>query len=316
VPEQKRPSLPRRALRIVVVGTFVAFIGWALIRQWSEVTAVAGRLSAQALGLSFLAALAATWGGFFSWRAILADFGSRVPFTAGLRIFFVGQLAKYVPGKVWPMLTQARLGRDYRVPGRASAAAALIVLGTTLGTGLLVTAVLLPVLGGDAFDRYWWTVLVLPAAFVLLWPAVLNRLLDRAMRLARREPMPRPLTWRGIGASTGWALLVWLAFGVHLWVLLADLGVRSPDLLLRSIGAFAGSWAIGFLVAVAPAGVGGREVALIVLLRATVDQPTALVAAVVSRLLMTIADLASPALAVVLERRRLRGERQRAAAEG
>jgi hypothetical protein len=37
-----------------------------------------------------------------------------VPGTA--RILFLGQLGKYLPGSVWPVLAQMELGKTYRVP--------------------------------------------------------------------------------------------------------------------------------------------------------------------------------------------------------
>jgi len=300
-----KPKL-RRLLEAAVVAAFLGFICWAVLRQWQRVGTVIGELSASAVVLSAAATLAGIWFSFLCWRAILTDFGSRIPLTAGMRIFFVGQAGKYVPGKVWPILTQVKLGRDYQVPGRSSAAAALIFMIIVLGTGLLVAICSLPVLGADAFDRFWWALLALPVAAVVLWPPVLNWGLARAMRLARREPMPQPLSAGGIGRAVGWALVMWLLFGVHLWALLAALDVDAPNLLILSVGAFAGAWAIGFLLVVAPAGVGPREVALVVLLASTAAQPEALVAAVVSRLLMTVGDLAWPLIAIPLERRRLR----------
>jgi uncharacterized membrane protein YbhN (UPF0104 family) len=275
-------------------------------RQWRQVGTVIGELSPASIGVSAAAALAGIWFSFLCWRAILADFGSRIPVTAGMRVFFVGQAGKYVPGKVWPILTQVRLGRDYQVPGRTSAASALIFMIIVLGSGLLVAICALPVLGAGAFDRFWWTLLALPLAAVALWPPVLNWGLARAMRLARREPMPQPLSAAGIGRAVGWSLVMWLLFGVHLWALLSALDVDASHLAIRSIGAFAGAWSIGFLLLIAPAGVGPREVALVLLLAGSVAQPEALVAAVVSRLLMTLGDLAWPLIAVALERHRQR----------
>ncbi|MFV2084213.1 lysylphosphatidylglycerol synthase domain-containing protein [Micromonospora sp. LOL_021] len=294
----------RRAAEAAVVAAFVGFLALALVRQWSQVAEVIGDLSVVAVAVSALATMVGIWFSFLCWRAILTDLASRIPVTAGMRIFFVGQVGKYVPGKVWPILTQIRLGRDYQVPGRTSAAAAFIFMLIVLGTGLLVAICSLPVLGADALGQYWWSLLALPVAAVALWPPVLNRGLGWIMRLARREPMPRPLTAAGIGRAVGWALVMWAFFGVHLFALLTGLDVTAPHLLLQATGAFAGSWSIGFLLLVAPAGVGPREVALVVLLGSITTQPVALVAVVVSRLLMTLGDLVWPVIALGLERRR------------
>jgi uncharacterized membrane protein YbhN (UPF0104 family) len=294
----------RRTLETAVVLGFLAFLGAAVARQWPRVEAVIGQLSPPAVGLSAAAALAGIWCSFLSWRALLTDLGGRVPLTGGMRVFFIGQAGKYLPGKVWPILAQVRLGRDYQVPGRSSAAAALIFMVIVLGTGLLVGACALPVLGAAAFGSYWWALAALPVAAVVLWPPLLNRALGLATRLARRSPMPRPLSAGGIGRAAGWALLMWGLYGVHLWALLSTLDADAPQLLWRSVGAFAAAWSIGFLLVVAPAGLGPRELAMVVLLGAATGQPVALVAAVVSRLLMTLGDLAWAVVGLAVARRR------------
>jgi hypothetical protein len=66
----------------------------------------------------------------------------------------------------------------------------------------------------------------------------------------------------------------------------------GPRLLLLSTGAFAGAWSVGFLLVIAPAGAGAREAALILLLGPAMSSAQATVVAVVSRLLMTVGDLA------------------------
>lgn len=310
-PTPPRRGPLRRIAEIAVVVAFVGFVAWAVIRQWDDVRRVLGELSPMALGVAGITMFAGIWCSFCCWREILRDLGSSVPLTGAMRIFFVGQAGKYLPGKVWPILTQARLGRAYGVPRRASGAAALIFMVLVLGTGLVVAVCTLPALGSGtgALRRYWWVLLLLPVALACLWPGVLNRLLALALRIARRPPMPRPVTLAGVSRAALWAGAMWAAYGVHLWALLADLGADSPYLLLRAVCAFAGSWSIGFLMLVAPAGVGPREVALVVLLQSTVAQPVALVASMVSRLLMTLGDVLWPVVALIAERARQRNGR-------
>jgi hypothetical protein len=298
-PRRRRRPL-RTAVNALVVAAFVVFIAYAVAKRWGDVRDYAGRLSLRAGGLSMAAVLAAVWCSFLCWRAVLADFGSRVPLSGGMRIFFIGQLGKYLPGKLWPILTQIRLGAEYRVPKRASAAAAGVFMLLVLGTGLVLAAVTVPFLGGRAFSRYWWTLAVLPLALAAMHPAILNRGLGLALRLARREPMPRPLTLRGIATAAFWCLPMWALFGVHTWALALDLGsANAVDLYLRSTGVFAASWSIGFLLGPLPAGAGPREAAFILLFGATLPTAQATVIALVSRLLITVGDVAWGLLALL-----------------
>lgn len=81
-------------------------------------------------------------------------------------MFFLGQLGKYLPGSVWPLMAQMELGRDHQVPERASGAAVGVFLLVVVGTGLLVTAAVVPLLGADAVGGFWWLPAMLPLALL------------------------------------------------------------------------------------------------------------------------------------------------------
>ena len=283
----------RGALRLAVLALFLVFIGVLFARQWHQVRPLLGRLSLPLLLAATVAVSAGHLATFLSWRALLTDLGARLPFAGGLRVFFLGQLGKYVPGSIWPAVAHMELGRDYRVPQRVSGAAVAATLLMSVGTGLLAAVVLVPLAGGGALGRYWWIVVALPLVALVAAPPVLNRLLGLALRLARRAELPQPLTLAGVLRSVSWALAAWLCYGVQLWLLARQLGVPGgPRLLLLSTGAFAGAWSVGFLLVIAPAGAGAREAGLILLLGSAMSSAEATVVAVVSRLLMTVGDLA------------------------
>lgn len=295
-PERRRPGgrrsrTLRNLLRFGVLAVFTAVLVVVLARRWHEVRPLLHELSVAGVGFAGVAVVAGIYATFLCWRAVLTDLGSPLPLGGGMRIFFLGQLGKYLPGSVWPLLAQMELGRDYKVPRRASGAAVAIFMLLILGSGLLVAAVALPLLGEHALQRYWWALTALPVAAVLMYPPVLNRLLATALRLARRDPMPNPLTLPGVIRAVGWALVSWALYGLQVWILARMLGVGGLGILPRSIGAFAAAWCVGFLVVIAPAGGGAREAALIVLLGTGVGAARATVIAVVSRLLFTIGDL-------------------------
>jgi glycosyltransferase 2 family protein len=207
----RRPPRWRAAVRVVVLAGFACGLGLALAGQWGVVRPLLGQLSAGSLA----AALAAVAGGilatFLCWRAVLAELGGRLPVTAGARVFFLGQLGKYLPGSLWPLMAQMELGRDYRVPERASGAAVGVFLLVVVGTGLAVAAAAAPLLGPDAVHAYGWLLVVFPVVLVAVVPPVTNRLLAAGLRLARRPPLPAPLSAPGLLRAGGWALVSWLA---------------------------------------------------------------------------------------------------------
>jgi hypothetical protein len=302
------PSRPsgrwRMLLRLAVAAVFLAVIAVVMAGQWQQAKPLLGRLSVA----SVLGALALIWAGLYAtfrcWWAALADLGGELPTRPAMRVFFLGQLGKYLPGTVWPAVTQMRLGRDYQVPPRASGAAFVVFMLVIVGTGLLVGVPVIPLLGEDAADQYHWLLLVLPLLAVAVAPPVLNRALALALRLARRPPLPAPLSLGGILKVAGWAIASWLCYGVHVYLLARQLGAEGGALLwLQSTGAFAAAFASGPLLVIAPAGAGVREAALLLLLGSTITAPRAAVIAVISRLLFIVGDLAWAAIALVAERR-------------
>lgn len=294
----------RTPLRLVVAGVFAGVIGVVLAGQWRQAGPLLGRLSFPVVLGSWALVLAGIYATFRSWRAALADLGGSLPHTGAMRVFYVGQLGKYVPGTVWPAVTQMRLGRDYRVPPRASGAAFVVFMLMLIGTGLLVGVPVIPLLGRDAVAEYRWLALVLPLLALALAPPVLNRAIALALRLARRPPMPAPLSLGGILRVAGWAVVSWLCYGAHVYLLARQLGAEGGALLwLQCTGAFAAAFVSGPLLLVVPAGAGVREAALLLLLGSTVTAPVTAVIAVVSRLLFVVGDVAWSGVAVVAARR-------------
>ena len=294
----------RTLLRLVVTGVFLTAVVVVLSGQWQQASPLLGRLSVPAVLAAWALVLGGIYATFRCWRAALADLGASLPHAGAMRVFYLGQLGKYVPGTIWPAVTQMRLGRDYRVPPRVSGAAFAVFMLILVGTGLLVGVPLLWLLGRDAVDGYRWLVLVLALLVVAVAPQVLNRAMAVALRAARRPPLPTPLSSGGVLRVAGWALVSWLCYGVQVYLLARQLGAEGGALLLlQCTGAFATAFAGGLLLLVAPAGAGVREAALLLLLGSAVTAPVAAVVAVLSRLLFIVGDLAWSAVSVVAERR-------------
>jgi hypothetical protein len=299
----RRPPRWRSAVRLGVLVAFAGGLAWSLAAQWGAVGPLLGQLSIRSLAAALAAVLAGILATFLCWRAVLAGLGGRLPVAAGARVFFLGQLGKYLPGSVWPVMAQMELGRDYHVPQRVSGAAVGVFLLVVVGTGLVVAAAAAPLLGPDAVGAYWWLLAVLPLVLVAVHPPVLNRLLALALRLARRPPLPSPLPGAAVLRAAGWALASWLAYGAHVWVLAGQLTAAGLPLLAHATGAFAAAWCAGFLLVVAPAGAGVREAALVLLLGAALSRPQATVVAVLSRLLFVLGDLGWGVVALAGRRR-------------
>lgn len=277
-------------VRRAFVAVALAGVAYAIWRDWGPITLALRRLPVAnvlaALGVGVLYIVCT----MVSWRAVLTDLGSKLPFRAASELFFISQLGKYVPGGVWHMVAASELGLDRGIPRRRSLSAVAVSVMVGVAAGLVAAV---PMVTVRSVPGGGWVWVALPVAVVLLAPPVLNRLLALAMRLVRLDPLEHPMTTRGITASAGWALLGWGVVGVQVWLLGVGLGLdRSVSSLLLVIGAYAIAWIVGFAVVVAPAGLGLRELVLGVLLAASLPAGSAVVLVLVTRLLQTVVDVA------------------------
>jgi uncharacterized membrane protein YbhN (UPF0104 family) len=293
----------KKVIRIAFLLVALGFGAWAIAGRWTQVADGFTRLSWPLLAGSLVAVLAALAAGMLMWRALLADLGSSLPFADAAKVFFVGQLGKYIPGSLWPVLAQMEMGKDLGVPRPRSAAAFFLTYPIYLVSGLAVALVTLPAFAGDSVARYGWLLLLLPVLVAGLHPRIVNAVLGSGLRLLKRPPLERPLTRRGLLTSAGWAFAGWAAYGVHLALLVAGLGATGPRAVLLSLGAFSLAWCLGFIVIIAPAGAGVREVAMVAALAPVLDGGSAIAAALCSRLVVSAGDLVCAGLAGLAARR-------------
>jgi hypothetical protein len=289
----------RAALLLVALGLAV----YGLVSQWSQVHSALAELAWYDVVGAALAVIAALGFQMLAWRALLTDLGSPLPLAAAVRVNFLGQLGKYVPGAVWAMAAQVSLAQDYRVPKRRSGAASLVSMAITLVVGLVMAGIALPLASAGALRHYWWVLICIPVLLVGLWPGVTKFGLDLALRLVKRPGLDRALTLGGMGRAVGWTALAWVCYGLHAWLLVGDIAGKSLHILLLSAGGYALAWAVGFLLIPFPGGIGPREVALIAVLSPVMSQGPALVVALASRVVMTVGDLLWAGIAVMVGRK-------------
>jgi len=288
---RRRPSGLRVWIRRILLLALAGFAVWALVANRAEVAAALRQLSPAALGAALVVAFATNATAVFVWRALMADFGHRLPVLAAARIFCISQLGKYVPGSVWSIVAQIELSREHRIPKRTNVAVGVLTIAIAIATGLCLAALLLPFAAAPAAHRYRWIIFLIPVFVAGLHPAVLGPALNRALRLARREPLPRTPSTAGLARVAGLQVVVWLMLGLQVWLLLIGLGAPVWQSLPVAVGGYATAYTLGMLAVGLPAGAGVREVALTVTLSAVVPPATALVVALLARMLMVVVDL-------------------------
>src|SRR6516162_1643522 len=259
-----RRCMASRVFRWGFVVITVGLGSYAIAAQWGQVSRSIDRMGLLTVALALVSVLLGLLMSMQAWRALLAGLGSPLPVPGAARVVFLGQLGKYLPGSVWPILAQMELGTTYRVPRHRSASVAVLAMLLSLLTGLLIAAVTLPFAADST--PYLWVFIVVPVLVACLHPRVLNPLLDRMLKLARKPGLEQPLSGRALATALFWCFVAWLFNGLQIWLLTSRFGAPLGTAALLAVGGFAFAWSVGFLVIFAPAGVGVREVLLVTLL--------------------------------------------------
>jgi glycosyltransferase 2 family protein len=300
----RRPAFST-LLPIVVGVVALAAASIVVFRDRHELATSIRRLGWPIVGLSFLLGVLGVFLLALLWRAVLLGLGAPSQFRASCGVFFTSQLGKYLPGSVWPVVSQMEFGRRQGIPRRTMLAANVITLALSLAVGLILAAVLLPLSSPHALGRFWWTFLLLPPLLACVHPRALPALLDRLFRVIKREPLNQRLTNRSVVTAVLWSALSWLVLGVHLYVITHALGAHGATGLAAAIGGTAFAVAVGIAVIPAPAGVGIRDAVLVATLTPGIGGTQALAAALASRVVLVAADLFLAGVGALIRPRRV-----------
>jgi hypothetical protein len=181
--------------RLLFLGSALGVLVWRLVADGGGALDAARRIGLATLLGSFLAAAAGTGASGLAWRSLLRGLDIPVGLRAAARVFFTGQIGKYIPGTVWAYVAQARLGREHGVPASRTTAASVMFVVAHTATGAVVAGLVLPFASGEVFERFGWMTVLAPLLLASLHP----RLVLPVLRLVHRV-VGRGSPRRSVGA--------------------------------------------------------------------------------------------------------------------
>ncbi|WP_326553815.1 lysylphosphatidylglycerol synthase domain-containing protein [Micromonospora sp. NBC_01813] len=306
-----------RVANRILVAVFVGLLAIGLVsvlrtQDWGPVRELTTTLDPTTVYLTVAAAFAISCVGLIfgvlSWRAIFVDLGAKVDTWTAARIFFVGFLVKFVPGRFVALPVLLRMGKAVDVgPVRLASVFALSWSIVAL-TGLTVGIAAGPSVAGGGM--WWLLAAALPVAVLLIRPDLLDRGIRLAARLLRRPAPQVSASPTGVRRAIVAQALSWIISGHHLWLLAVVAGAPPAGSYLVCVAGFALATVTGLLVMVAPDGIGVREAVLALALASVMPLPLASTVVLASRLVTVLSDVAVGAggllIAQYLHRRRQR----------
>jgi uncharacterized membrane protein YbhN (UPF0104 family) len=223
------------------------------------------------------------------WSTAIRLLGGDVRGLRHVAWYFVGEIGKYLPGGVWPVLGRSEMARRRGVRAAAAYGSVALSLAALYLAAMAGAVALVPLRLGDGVGTGWWwaAAVLLPLGLLALHPRAVAAGLRLAERVARRPLEVTVPSWgRSLGYVTSY-LPAWALICLATWAVARAL---TPDASLGGV-AFATllAWIAGFLAVPVPGGVGVREVVFIA--AAGLDPGVGAATALVARVLFMAVDV-------------------------
>ncbi|MBA4072661.1 MAG: hypothetical protein C0497_12615 [Gemmatimonas sp.] len=260
----------RRVIRVALQLVLLGFVIWYVRAHWSEYEQLFQQASPawKMLAASCFLVCVAYLVLIQTWRQVVEAWGERLSFANAMRIWFVSNLGKYVPGKVWAIAAMGTLAQEQGVSPVAAMGSSVVVQLVNLVTGFAIFFIA----GAQAVDVPFGALVgvaalagALAVAPTLLPKAVLliNRMSGR--QLAIPHLPRRAIWWAGAGTA-----LAWVLYGIAFQFFAAGMSSGAVGGTLGDWTAvFIGPYLVGFIAVFAPGGIGVREVAMVEALQRT-----------------------------------------------
>jgi glycosyltransferase 2 family protein len=298
-------SRARRIGGLIAVLLVVAFLGLALVDGWGKVSEHDWQFDAGFFAIAILCtgvSLTLTGFGYVMLLERLA--ARRLPRGRLLSVWAKSILARYVPGNVMMVAGRVVLGREAGVSGRVSVAATVYEQAFALALGALASIGLLLYVGDLGQGPWLWAVVVVPFGLVLLHPRVFGPLANKVLRRVGREPLTVFLSMRQVVLFAVFYAVAYGLFALGVWATVRTFaGADAGGPFVVGAG-FLFSFVVSMLVFVFPSGLGVREGIFALVLARELPTGVAIAAAALTRLVLTLAELAFAGAVVALERRR------------
>jgi hypothetical protein len=293
--------LVRRGLGVLLVAATLVFLGLAIARNWGQISSYDWRIRPLELAASVLLLVGAMVWGVLVWHRVLHRYeADGLRFRTLLWVWFLSNLARYVPGKIWQFVGAVQLGRRAGVAPAVLLTSMLIHAGLTVVSAAMVSLLAMPTLMDELGPAAAAAVVLAGVGGIgLVHPAVLNR----GLRMVPQKLATDGLAWAG-SWSDGIGLLAmsvvaWLIYGAA-FAVFADSIVGIPwSVAPALVAANALAFLVGYVL-FTPGGIGTREAALALMLGPVGSLGVAALIAVAFRLWLILGEVAGAAAIAVL----------------
>ncbi len=290
-----RKKIIKRILQVLLIVVIFYFLAKNLYVNWNQIVKYDWNINYYFLTYSFLLWIIGSILMALGWNLILRVLGGKLSNKRALKIFFITDLAKYVPGKVWTMVGKVYLCAKEGVPISKTSASVLIQPMIQVIAGVLMFLVSLPfwTKTNDFMNKLYLFFPLIPIGLIALHPAIMTKLLNFVLMRLKQKPIELKVKYTDLLLILVLWCGLWALTGVTFYFLIISVHSFPVSLLPVTIGIFSIAGIAQFLT---PSGIGVLEGVLTVLLGLYLPLPIAILIALLARVWKTVAELVCVAI--------------------
>lgn len=289
----------RITLQLIWASLIIIFISYAIFSNRETIVSIQWTRDRLALiGMAVVCTLLRRLAGGLRWVWLIYLLGQNqiLSVRQGLRIYFVSNLATYIPGTYWFIVGRAAMSQKHGITAFQTGVSTLVEHFLLILSGALLSIFglqLVTDLIGIPVDSLFWIVLIAIGGFVAIHPRSIKLIINAMARILKMQQVEVKLSYGMMLLQLLWSIVIWLFGSISLW-LLAKAFIPSIDISYLGIfsAIFSLSWLIGFFTPFAPSGIGIREGVMVAAFTALgISSGIIALLAVLSRVLILIEDL-------------------------
>ena len=256
----------RKVVTIIVILIIFYFLISSLIKNWQKIPFESLRFDIFSLIISFICLFITFLIFVQGWRSIIQEFGQKVSFRKAFWIMSSSQMAKYVPGGIWFALGRVYLGRSEKLKAEITALSVVIETGLTFLVGILLFFFSLGLSNRGIIVNFLFVIPIFFLFLLALYPPVLNRLMNIGLRFVKRPAIDIKISYLHLLKLSIFFLGLWVAQIIGYYFLINSIMPIPFSRIFSLAAAYTLSWMAGFIVVIAPGGLGVREGMMSILL--------------------------------------------------
>lgn len=292
-----------RVLTVAVVAVIFYFLIRHLVANWTKIPFSELRFDAGYVAISFLFLLAYFLLLTHGWSQIVAELDEKIPYAKALYILSASQVAKYLPGGIWYTLGRVYLGKSANIREEIGLLSVVFETFLLMLTNLVIFLIAINFVSSEPVLSPWLSILFIVVILILLYPPLLNLLLNFALRLIKRPKVTLRAKYTNILKLSAYFFGVWFCQIAGFYALINSIYPVPLTQLAQVTTAYTLSWITGFIVLFAPGGLGVREGMMSLLLASILPSPLAVAISFIARIWITLFETIMFLVSLVIRHR-------------